>query len=314
MKLMDDLEPGSAQLARPRPRRLMKRRRGWRGGAICGPLILSTQAAAYGADDQPPALENLLRRAGELTEALEDGLAVVAAREESHQGLLQDRDRNARTRRKIESEVVWVPTGDALVWAFFRDVVAVDGSAIVDRAERLQRLFSSGATPDARRQAGALLEEGARYNLGRRRTVNTPTFALSILHPRNQSRFRFRLAGEGKREGVSVLKVHFSETARPTLTRTSDGIDVPATGTLWIEPGQGALVASELRLNAPRLPAEIKVRFRRAARPDAWLPFEMEEAYGNRSRSPGEDRVETRARYSNFRMAEAEAAVILPIR
>ncbi len=314
MKLMDDLEPGSAQLARPRPRRLVKRGRGrWRG-ALCGLLILSAQAAAYGSDDQPPALEELLRRAGELTVALEDGLAVVAAREVSHQGLLQDRDRNARTRRRIESEVVWVPTGDALVWAFFRDVVAVDGSAIVDRAQRLERLFSSGVTPDARRQAGELLDEGARYNLGRRRTVNTPTFALTILHPRNQSRFSFRLAGEGKREGVRVVKVHFSESSRPTLTRTSDGIDVPAAGTLWIEPGLGALVASELRLNAPLLPAEIKVRFRRAVRPDAWLPFEMEETYGNRSRSLGEDRVETSVRYSNFRMAEAEAKVILPTR
>ncbi len=217
-------------------------------------------------------------------------------------------------RRKIESEVVWVPTGDALVWAFFRDVVAVDGSAIADRAERLQRLFSSGVTPDARRQAGQLLDEGARYNLGRRRTVNTPTFALAILHPRNQSRFRFRLAGQEKREDVRVLKVRFSETARPTLTRTSNGIDIPATGTLWIEPGHGALVASELRLNAPLLPAEIKVRFRRTERPDAWLPFEMQETYGNRSRSLGEDRVETRVRYSNFRVAEAEAKVILPTR
>ena len=292
---------------------MKRRRRGWRG-AICSLLILGAQGLAHGVDAQPPALDELLRRAGELTVPLVDGLAVVAAREESHQGLLQDRDRSARMRRKIESEVVWVPTGDALVWAFFRDVVAVDGSAIADRAERLQRLFSSGVTPDARRQAGELLDEGARYNLGRRRTVNTPTFALTILHPRNQSRFSFRLAGEGKREGVRVVKVHFSESSRPTLTRTSDGIDVPAAGTLWIEPGLGALVASELRLNAPLLPAEIKVRFRRAVRPDAWLPFEMEETYGNRSRSLGEDRVETSVRYSNFRMAEAEAKVILPTR
>jgi hypothetical protein len=96
------------------------------------------------------------------------------------------------------------------------------------------------------------------------------------------------------------------------LSRTSSGTDVPARGSLWIEPAQGALVASALRLDVPRLQTEIKVRFRRDDRLDAWLPFEMEEAYGNRSRSVGEERVEATARYSNFRRAEVEVKVILP--
>lgn len=69
---------------------------------------------------------------------------------------------------------------------------------------------------------------------------------------------------------------------------------------------------SELRLDPPRRPTEIKVRYRLAERMKAWLPSEMEETYGNRSRSAGEERVEARARYSNFRQAEVEVQLILP--
>jgi hypothetical protein len=290
---------------------MKRRRRLWRGFAVVV-LTLGMQPVASAADERRPTLDEILRRAGAATVSLEDRLAVVSATEEYHQGLLLDRDDVARVRREIVSEVVWVPTGDAMVWAFFRDVVSVDGAAVVDRADRLQELFATGATRDARQQAARLLDESARYNLGRRRTVNTPAFALSILHPRVQPRFRFAIVGEEKREGLPVVKLRFAETARPTLSRTSEGTDVPARGSLWIDPGQGALAASELRLDVPRLQTEIKVRFRRDARLGAWLPFEMKEAYGNRSRSVGEERVEATARYSNFRRAEVDVKVILP--
>jgi hypothetical protein len=277
-------------------------------------LLLSVPPAGSKEDAQTPTQEELLRRAGALTVTLEDRLAVIVAREEYLQGRLLDRDSVARVRRKIVSDVVWVRTGDAMVWAFFRDVVSVDGTAVVDRANRLEELFSAGATADARRQAAQLLEESARYNLGRRRTVNTPVFGLSILHPRNQPRFRFTSVGVERIDATQAQKLRFSETGSPTLTRTSQGIDVPARGTLWIEPAQGALVASELHLDAPGLPAEIKVRFRREAHVDAWVPLEMNETYGNRSRTVGEERLEATAKYSNFRRAEVEVLDIVPIR
>ncbi len=45
-----------------------------------------------------------------------------------------------------------------------------------------------------------------------------------------------------------------------------------------------------------------------------WLPREMREWYGSRSRSAGEERVEAVARYSAWRRAEVEVQVILPVR
>ena len=259
-------------------------------------------------------LPEVLRRAGEQAAASEEKLAVTAAQEEYVQGLMLGRDNTPRARRTMVSDVVWVPTGDAMVWAFFRDVASVDGQPVRDRAARLEQLFAGGATLEARGRAAQILEESARYNLGTRRTVNSPTLALSALHPRNQSRFRFQASGADDTHGTRTLKVRFTETSGPALIRTSKGEDVPATGVLWIEPVQGTLIASELRLDVRGFPVEIKVLYRLEPRLAAWLPAEMREAYGSRSRSVGEDRLEATAKYSGYRRAEVELSGIQPIR
>jgi hypothetical protein len=100
----------------------------------------------------------------------------------------------------------------------------------------------------ARQRAQQILEESARYNLGRRRTVNCPTVGLSFLHPRNQPRFTFHVDGREEKQGTTAWKVSFAERARPSLSRTTRGEDVPARGMLWIEAAGAALVASRLEL------------------------------------------------------------------
>jgi len=82
---------------------------------------------------------------------------------------------------------------------------------------------------------------------------------------------------------------------------------------LWVEPEKGDLARSEVRFDLRAFPAEIKVVYRRQPRLGAWLPAEMHEAYGNRSRSAGEDRLETTARYSDYRKAEVEVQEIRPV-
>ncbi len=163
----------------------------------------------------------MLQRAGAAVAPLEERLAVTIAREEYSQSLMLGRNAGPAVRRKLVSEVAWVPTGDAIVWAFYRDVVTVDGEPVRDRSTRLDELFSSGFGPDARERAARILDESARYNLGTRRTLNFPTVALSVLHPRNQPRFRFRAAGTDIVDGVPTFKVRFAEATRPTLIRTS---------------------------------------------------------------------------------------------
>ena len=87
-------------------------------------LLLAGLLSAAAADATPTA-EDLLARAGAQAAALEEELAVITATEEHDQRYSAGRDRKER---RIVSDVVWVPTGDAMVWAFFRDVTLVDGA------------------------------------------------------------------------------------------------------------------------------------------------------------------------------------------
>jgi hypothetical protein len=263
---------------------------------------------------QPARLEDVLALAGRYVARLEEELAVLIADETYAQRLFIGPDGSARQRRSLDSDVAWVPTGDAMVWALFRDVREVDGASVRDREARLEQLFPSGVTPAGRERAQEILDESSRYNLGRRRTVNNPTIALSFLHPRNQARFSFRLAGEDEREGVATWKVRFAEKQRPTLTRTTRGDDVPARGLLWIEPGAGALVTSRLEMSPPGLgPVSIETVYAPDDRMRVWLPREMQEVYGNQSRSAGDERVEAVARYSRWRRAQVEVQPIVPV-
>jgi hypothetical protein len=273
-------------------------------------LLAVLSATAVSAGDAKPTLEDVLARAGARAAALEEELAVVTATEEHDQRYVAGRDEQ---RRRVVSDVVWVPTGDAMVWAFFRDVVSVDGAPVADRTHRLERLLAQGMTADARRRAAEVQEEGARFNLGTRRTVDVPNLGLAVLHPRNRDRFRFEIGKRGRKHGVDTVPVEFRETASPALTRTSGGRDVPARGRLWIEPATGALVASELRLDVPGLRTEITVRFVREERLQAWLPAEMTQVYGEkRSAFKRSERVEATARYSGFRRAGTEVQIVFP--
>ena len=146
-------------------------------------LLGSSLSPAFAADPPPPRLEDLLTAAGRYVSSLEQQLTVLVADEGYAQSLFIGREDSARVRRSMTSDVAWVPTGDPLVWAFFRDVRDVDGAPVRDREARLERLFPSGPTPAGRERAQQILEESSRYNLGRRRTVNSPTIALSFLHP-----------------------------------------------------------------------------------------------------------------------------------
>jgi hypothetical protein len=266
--------------------------------------------AAPAAAPAPPRLDDLLALAGRYVSRLEEELAVLVADERHGQALFLGREGSARHRRSLVSDVAWVPTGDAFVWAFFRDVREVDGEPVRDREARLERLFPSGMTLAGRERAEEILEESARYNLGKRRTVNCPTVALSFLHPRNQPRFGFRLEGGDEKQGVTTSKVRFTERARPALTRTSRGDDVPARGLLWIEAGTGALVASRLELRPPNLgPVVIDTSYARDDRLGRWLPREMQEVYGS---SSSDERVEAIASYSAWRRAQVDVQILLP--
>ena len=104
-------------------------------------------------------------------------------------------------------------------WLPFRDVFERDGKQVRNREERLAALFLSGSR-SALDQARAIMDEGARYNIGNvSRNINVPTLPLPFLTSLHKGRFAFKI---GKREdGDPGEVIEFRETARPTFVTTA---------------------------------------------------------------------------------------------
>src|SRR6185503_9035702 len=93
-------------------------------------------------------------------------------------------------RRELKSDFLLVKIGPTDLLPF-RDVFEVDGSAVRDREQRLQKLFLQSKS-DALAQAAQIANESSRYNIGAlQRTINTPILTLSYLQPDTQDRFKF---------------------------------------------------------------------------------------------------------------------------
>jgi hypothetical protein len=211
-------------------------------------------------------------------------------------------------RRVLVSEfaLVRVHDADRTLWLAFRDVIEVDGRAVRDREERLQRLFRAPAA-DALAQARAIAFASARYNLGDVvRTVNVPTLALEFLETAAQKRSRFRKVREEPVDGVRAWVVRVEERAHPAIIRTTRGQDVMSKGLVWIDPDAGRILRIELE---PRLQRGLTARITTIYAPDArlglWVPARMTEAYGTPSGT-----ITGEATYTNFRRFETDVRIL----
>ena len=181
-------------------------------------------------------------------------------------------------------------------WLPFRDVFERDGKPVRDREERLAKIFLKGGR-DAFEQARAVMNEGARYNIGNiNRNINTPTLALAFLTELHRRRFEFKL---GKRDDADPgVEIEYRETARPTFVSTTGGRDLPVKGRFWINEADGTVLRSELDAVDTGVEAHITVTYAKDAGIGLFAPARMEERY-RRPRDPME--VQGVATYSRFR-------------
>jgi len=259
-----------------------------------------------------PELVGLLVRAGEFVLDYEPRIAALACDEQYDQtlskwktgpvvvgGVSQSReDWFIDKRRRMKSEYVLVKGGGPMGWLQFRDPFEVDGSALHSRTGRLAKLFAE--TPaTALQQAAQIMTESARYNLGfGERNMDVPTLALVLLEPANRARFFFRKEAEVQLEGTPAWQVVYTERGSPSIFAGDRNTDLPLEGTLWIEPGQGRILRSTMRLNMEETDAEITVTYRPSAELGGlWVPTEMRETYTSDTQ-----KVESVARYSNVRL------------
>ncbi|HVZ22827.1 MAG TPA: hypothetical protein VG871_17260 [Vicinamibacterales bacterium] len=198
-------------------------------------------------------------------------------------------------RRELVSDYLLVRAPDSSTWYAFRDVFSVDGRDVRDRQERLTALFLQPES-FAISQAQQIALESARYNLQPLRTVNHPLQALTLLQRVFRERFSFSLRGADRKVGPDVVAMAYRERKRPTVLRTPDNHDLPASGRVWVEASTGRIVRTELVVGGSD---SVTTSFARDDALQIDVPAEMREAY-----PVGDSSVTGVATYSRFRRFE----------
>jgi hypothetical protein len=271
--------------------------------AAVAALCLASLAAAA----PQPSLREVLKRSSLYVEQYHRQLEAIVAEERYAQR--SSTTGNSAVSRTLRSDFMLLPGGSGEpAWFAFRDVFEVDGEAVESSRGRLEGWLAA-SRPSFMHKARALALEQARYNVGPIvRTINVPTLALEILMPHRQDRFRFRQQGTERIDGADVHVVTFEERRRPTLIRTPEGRDLPASGRLWIEPTSGRVIRTELQTGQTgrdRVEATIRVSYTLVSRLELWLPASMTERYVGRGTE-----ILCEATYSNFRRFETDARII----
>ncbi len=291
--------------------------------APAAPLSLAARAArraeraariAPDLEAVTPELVALLSRTGAFVLDYEPRLSMLASDEQYDQtlsrwktgpvvvnGASQDReDWFIEKRRRMTSEYVLVKGAGPMGWLQFRDPFEVDGSAVHERTGRLAKAFTE--TPaTALQQASQIMTGSAQFNLGfGERNMDVPTLALVLLEPANRGRFFYRKEAETTVDGTPAWQVLYTERGSPSIFAGDHNTDLPLEGTVWIEPEQGRVVRTTMRLNMDATDAEVTVTYRPSVELGGlWVPTEVRETYTSDTQ-----RLECVARYSNFQILQ----------
>ena len=291
---------------------------------VTGALMLASTPAAMQnsssfqrANRQEPSLTSVIERAVVYVESFERDFAAVVAEEQ-----LEQRASNSGlpdTVRRTRSDLLLIRVPGREEWLPFRDVFEVNGRAVRDRDERLQKLFVDGPA-SALTDAARITNESSRYNIGTViRTINVPTFALMLLRPANVKRFQFRKRGEEMIGDVMAWRVDFVERRTPTIVRTLRGANVPLEGSLWIDPASGRVVKTLVKSvgtpdpGAPMPPPGsghtlmwVVVTYTPSETLGLWVPEKMSEW----ARAADMAVVSGTATYLNFRRFEVNSRIV----
>jgi hypothetical protein len=254
-------------------------------------LLLGVPAAARAAGE--PRLADVLARVGEYVVRYETELSGIVA-EEHYTQVTDPVDRPHLTHRELKSDLLLVNAEglDGHGFVQFRDVFEVDGDLVRDRSRRLEKLFVNPSVA-SRNQAAEIMRESSRYNIGSvERNVNVPVLALSFMHPRYQSRFKFTMDAQsaGVPRGmpkagtftlsVEVRVLNFREVGSPPLVDSRDRHgDARTHGRVWVEPDTGRILMTELGIDTPTVESTIQVSYQSEPVVGFLVPVEMRESY-----------------------------------
>ena len=272
------------------------------------------------AGEPGPSLSEVLERAAAYVVDYDTALGNVIGRERYVQDVYEKvrrgywERRNAATRdwRLVRRTALVADYGLVLVEGFeerfgLRDVIERDGKPLPRDDERLASLLQELPADPAQRWR-VLSGYSTRFDVGVRRNVNIPTFALLILRPERRAGFRFRRDGSGTVHGVGAWRIAFDEERSPTLVTSGRGDDMPSRGKLWIEPATGRVLRTELLTEGKGrvTQARFEVTFRDEPRLGIWVPEKMKERILS-----GNITTIGKADYSDFRRFDVELGVQL---
>jgi hypothetical protein len=241
--------------------------------------VLLSGAAVSARASEEPGLAELLERVGKYALRYEEEFKDLAAEETYMQKLFVHRNLRVQQVRTLKSDMVFVKFEGEHKWMAFRDVFEADGKLVRERKARLERLFQRVGNA-AYGRAQQILEESARYNLGRMsRNFNLPMLALVFLDPENQSRFDFKKKGEDKIAGLLAAEIEYEEKDRPAFIRDGNGKDLFSKGSVWVDVNDGRLFRSELKVQDAdgSYKVEISVEFAPWQEGGIWVPRQMQE-------------------------------------
>ena len=252
------------------------------------------------------SLNDVLRHAGAYVRQFENDFSAIITDEQYEQEYSRD---TLHEHRSLRSEMLFMRLpGQGLSWLTARNVLDVDGRAVPDSHDRLERAIkgTSGALVE---RLHSVADEGARFNLGNVfRNFNDPNLALLFFDPDYQRRFRFHLGDEEDVSGVRARKVVFRETERPTVIRQLTRKDLFTAGAAWIHVEDGVVMRTELSATADgRLEVFLRVDYQRDPKLEMWIPARMVERYVKRRER---EAIACTATYSNPRRFETSGRVV----
>jgi hypothetical protein len=245
---------------------------------------------------QQPSVEALREAAGSYVRSAFSRLANLVATESYTQELRRPGIVIVgRQLRRLNSEVLLVPhPAEPRNWLFFRDVLEVDGKAIPNHQDRLNRLFlnPTAANWELVRE---IAHADRQYHLPGSTAAEANPFVMFALMDRAYwPRLTFSRGREdrGVAPGTWTLLIdELPSKEAPILTAA------PARGTVWIEAATGRILRTELRLDNDFGGTTSRTRFRYDDTLMVTVPVEMRTAW----RPQRTALVEGTARYSNFR-------------
>lgn len=209
---------------------------------VLAALVTATPHAQKAGE---PSLEQVMDRVGAYVAGYGEQASVVVSTEKYTQSVMWADSAPLRP-LQLEAEFAIVRVSGA-GWTGYRDVVALDGKPVHDRRNRLMELLTD--TNGDVGELARIANESARFNIGPvSRNFNVPTATLFFFKPQNHARFAFERKGARKIDDVATWEVTFKETRRPTLVMTRAGMDVPIEGSLWVNPLDGTVIRTRLKL------------------------------------------------------------------